>query len=140
MENEEETLKHFSSSFQKVILASSSLKQIYNCPYMLLYIVKEQRVNFVWEVHEISEGSCPRVQGPGSYLRVQGSRCCLRIRSPELCLRIRVTGSCLRVWGPIVPVCLFDRQSTGRKTVYIFHSFFNLKNIEWSHRRKKSNE
>ena len=30
-----------------MILASSNLKQIYNCPYMLLYMSKEQDVKFV---------------------------------------------------------------------------------------------
>lgn len=61
-------LKHFSCLFQKEILASISLRQIYNCSSMSLYIFKEEGISFVKFHYGPARGS--GVRGPALQFRV----------------------------------------------------------------------
>ena len=130
------SLKYFSSLFRKITFASSRLKQIYKCPYMLLYISKEHGVSFVKFHQGLARSS--RVRGPSLRSEVQGpvlgsmvSGSCLRVRDPGSYLRIRSSRSWLRVRGPTFPVCPFKVVTNNITLFQEFCLWLKLDQILW---------
>ena len=129
-----------------MILPSSSLKQIFNCPvYTTKYIQRiVSKFRSGSKLRETSPGSCPRVQspglcfkvrGPGSYLKVWDSRSCLKVRGPGSCLRVQGPGFCFRVWnpgsclrvqGPFFTVCHFRQPNdpSSNNTLFFINDTF----------------